>query len=318
MRVKCREGSSSANTAGTDWPGPRSAPPTCRSSTAPAGPSTEATSSSSSPTAGSPSRAIEFARNQRLHLVNRTVLAEWAGGSTALWELLRAVPPPRRPTPLSLKRRSERAGLTRTDEAERPWKRRDPRWTAGVWQADGARRERVSERHRCTVRAAMRPVLASRRRRRERPCGFDRAAYRRRRGRNRSIPPPFADPIDSARRPASTGRRSNRTPLGPSLRFRHLAGHTNATPRTPALALALALAAAVHDPDRNPLTPVWARRLPTTTTAGIPRTFGTPAFLARLFGLPSEGIQTGSRKLVRWLSNPSLKSAANAFTLRGQ
>ncbi|MFE5614450.1 restriction endonuclease [Streptomyces sp. NPDC056524] len=45
--------------------------------------------------------AIEFARDQRLHLVNRTVLAEWASGSKPLWELLRAVPPPRRPTPLS-------------------------------------------------------------------------------------------------------------------------------------------------------------------------------------------------------------------------
>ncbi|MER7959527.1 restriction endonuclease [Streptomyces sp. NPDC096030] len=42
--------------------------------------------------------AIEFARDQRLHLVNRTVLAEWASGSKPLWELLRAVPPPRRPT----------------------------------------------------------------------------------------------------------------------------------------------------------------------------------------------------------------------------
>ncbi|MGW1929047.1 restriction endonuclease [Streptomyces sp. NPDC001919] len=45
--------------------------------------------------------ATEFARDQRLHLVNRTVLATWAGGSTPLWELLRALPPPRRPTPLS-------------------------------------------------------------------------------------------------------------------------------------------------------------------------------------------------------------------------
>ncbi|MEV4942872.1 restriction endonuclease [Streptomyces zaomyceticus] len=45
--------------------------------------------------------AIDFARNQRLHLVNRAVLAEWAGTSTPLWELLRAMPPPRRPAPLS-------------------------------------------------------------------------------------------------------------------------------------------------------------------------------------------------------------------------
>ncbi|WP_265867196.1 restriction endonuclease [Streptomyces sp. SKN60] len=42
--------------------------------------------------------ALEFARSQRLHLVDRTVLGEWASGSRPLWELLRAVPPPRRPT----------------------------------------------------------------------------------------------------------------------------------------------------------------------------------------------------------------------------
>ncbi|MFE5484666.1 restriction endonuclease [Streptomyces sp. NPDC056527] len=42
--------------------------------------------------------AFEFARSQRLHLVDRTVLGEWASGSRPLWELLRAVPPPRRPT----------------------------------------------------------------------------------------------------------------------------------------------------------------------------------------------------------------------------
>ncbi|MEU7116807.1 restriction endonuclease, partial [Streptomyces sp. NPDC046182] len=35
------------------------------------------------------------------HLANRAVLAEWAGGSKPLWEVLRAVPPPRQPTPLS-------------------------------------------------------------------------------------------------------------------------------------------------------------------------------------------------------------------------
>ncbi|MFG2776124.1 restriction endonuclease [Streptomyces sp. NPDC048350] len=45
--------------------------------------------------------AVEFARNQRLHLVNRTVLAEWASGSKPLWEVLRVVPPPRRPMSLS-------------------------------------------------------------------------------------------------------------------------------------------------------------------------------------------------------------------------
>ncbi|CAL9676782.1 hypothetical protein SUDANB176_07839 (plasmid) [Streptomyces sp. enrichment culture] len=39
-----------------------------------------------------------FARQQRLHLVDRQVLAQWAAGSRPLWELLGAVPPPRRPT----------------------------------------------------------------------------------------------------------------------------------------------------------------------------------------------------------------------------
>ncbi|MFJ9813153.1 restriction endonuclease [Streptomyces sp. NPDC101158] len=42
--------------------------------------------------------ALEFARSQRLHLVDRAVLGEWASGSRPLWELLRAVPPPRRPS----------------------------------------------------------------------------------------------------------------------------------------------------------------------------------------------------------------------------
>ncbi|MGI5484976.1 restriction endonuclease [Streptomyces lavendofoliae] len=45
--------------------------------------------------------ALDFARSQRLHLVDRTLLGEWASGSRPLWELLRAVPPPRRPTSLS-------------------------------------------------------------------------------------------------------------------------------------------------------------------------------------------------------------------------
>ncbi|MEU9862482.1 restriction endonuclease [Streptomyces sp. NPDC047971] len=45
--------------------------------------------------------ALAFARDQRLHLVDRTVLAQWAGGSRPLWELLRAVPPPRGPSTLS-------------------------------------------------------------------------------------------------------------------------------------------------------------------------------------------------------------------------
>ncbi|MGW0317867.1 restriction endonuclease [Streptomyces flavidovirens] len=45
--------------------------------------------------------ALDFARSQRLHLVDRHLLARWAVGSTPLWELLRAVPPPRKPTSLS-------------------------------------------------------------------------------------------------------------------------------------------------------------------------------------------------------------------------
>ncbi|MCD7438537.1 restriction endonuclease [Streptomyces lincolnensis] len=43
----------------------------------------------------------DFARQQRLHLVDRRVLGEWAAGSRPLWELLRALPPPRRPSALS-------------------------------------------------------------------------------------------------------------------------------------------------------------------------------------------------------------------------
>ncbi|WP_425265111.1 restriction endonuclease [Streptomyces regalis] len=42
-----------------------------------------------------------FAEQQRLHLVDRKVLAEWATGSRPLWELLRALPPPRKPSALS-------------------------------------------------------------------------------------------------------------------------------------------------------------------------------------------------------------------------
>ncbi|WP_205024000.1 restriction endonuclease [Streptomyces sp. HB132] len=45
--------------------------------------------------------ALDFAQSQRLHLVDRHTLASWAEGSRPLWELLRAVPPPRRPTSLS-------------------------------------------------------------------------------------------------------------------------------------------------------------------------------------------------------------------------
>jgi restriction system protein len=45
--------------------------------------------------------ALDFATSQRLHLVDRNLLAQWASGSRPLWELLRALPPPRRPSSLS-------------------------------------------------------------------------------------------------------------------------------------------------------------------------------------------------------------------------
>ncbi|MFG2595036.1 restriction endonuclease [Streptomyces sp. NPDC048462] len=45
--------------------------------------------------------AVVFAGQQRLHVVDRRTLAAWASGSRPLWKLLRAVPPPRRPTALS-------------------------------------------------------------------------------------------------------------------------------------------------------------------------------------------------------------------------
>ncbi|MET8754136.1 restriction endonuclease [Streptomyces sp. NPDC004667] len=44
--------------------------------------------------------AARFAKSQRLHLVDRHLLAEWAGGSRPLWDLLRALPPGGRPTRL--------------------------------------------------------------------------------------------------------------------------------------------------------------------------------------------------------------------------
>jgi restriction system protein len=43
----------------------------------------------------------DFARQQRLHLVDRQLLASWAAGSRPLWELLPALPPPRKPSRLS-------------------------------------------------------------------------------------------------------------------------------------------------------------------------------------------------------------------------
>nr|WP_185014971.1 restriction endonuclease [Streptomyces sp. AK010] len=42
-----------------------------------------------------------FARQQRLHLVDRQLLGSWAAGSRPLWELLPALPPPRKPSQLS-------------------------------------------------------------------------------------------------------------------------------------------------------------------------------------------------------------------------
>ncbi|MFJ9344760.1 restriction endonuclease [Streptomyces sp. NPDC101733] len=42
--------------------------------------------------------AAAFAKSQRLHLVDRHLLAEWAGGSRPLWDLLRALPPTSRQT----------------------------------------------------------------------------------------------------------------------------------------------------------------------------------------------------------------------------
>ncbi|MFF3788321.1 restriction endonuclease [Streptomyces sp. NPDC001933] len=44
--------------------------------------------------------AVTFAKQQRLHVVDDT-LGTWASGSRPLWELLRAVPPSRKPTSLS-------------------------------------------------------------------------------------------------------------------------------------------------------------------------------------------------------------------------
>lgn len=44
--------------------------------------------------------ARDFARQQRLHLVDRRTLEQWAQGRRALWEILPGVPPPRRPPQL--------------------------------------------------------------------------------------------------------------------------------------------------------------------------------------------------------------------------
>lgn len=45
--------------------------------------------------------ARDFAKSQCLQLVDRELLAQWAAGSTPLWELLQAVPPHGKPTSLS-------------------------------------------------------------------------------------------------------------------------------------------------------------------------------------------------------------------------
>lgn len=42
-----------------------------------------------------------FAQKQRLHVVDRALLGTWAAGPRPLWELLQAVPPPRRSVPLN-------------------------------------------------------------------------------------------------------------------------------------------------------------------------------------------------------------------------
>jgi len=45
--------------------------------------------------------ATAFATQQRLHVVDRQTLGVWAAGSRPLWELLRTLLPPRKPTALS-------------------------------------------------------------------------------------------------------------------------------------------------------------------------------------------------------------------------
>ncbi|MBH1934844.1 restriction endonuclease [Streptomyces sp. AV19] len=47
------------------------------------------------------SKAVPWAGEHRIHLVDRRVLGEWAAGSRPLWDLLDRIPPPRRPTALS-------------------------------------------------------------------------------------------------------------------------------------------------------------------------------------------------------------------------
>ncbi|KOT32410.1 MULTISPECIES: restriction endonuclease [Streptomyces] len=45
--------------------------------------------------------AQAFAKQQRLHVVDRHTLGVWTAGSRPLWELLRALPPPGKPPALS-------------------------------------------------------------------------------------------------------------------------------------------------------------------------------------------------------------------------
>jgi hypothetical protein len=45
--------------------------------------------------------AVALAKQQRLYVVDRQTLGVWTSGSRPLGELLRAVPPPRRPSALS-------------------------------------------------------------------------------------------------------------------------------------------------------------------------------------------------------------------------
>lgn len=47
------------------------------------------------------SKCPPLAASQRMHLVDRQSLGQWAAGSRPLWELLQRLPPPRRPSALS-------------------------------------------------------------------------------------------------------------------------------------------------------------------------------------------------------------------------
>ncbi|WP_411113846.1 restriction endonuclease [Streptomyces sp. 029-5] len=47
------------------------------------------------------SKCPPYAKSQRLHLVDRHLLGEWAAGSRPLWEILNRLPPPRKPSALS-------------------------------------------------------------------------------------------------------------------------------------------------------------------------------------------------------------------------